>query len=458
MPIKGTDIVKSLPDGGKKNCKECGFPTCFAFAMKLASGGTTVDKCPYFSPEVKAELEDVLAPPIRLVTIGCGENNLQIGNEEVLYRHEKTFIHKPGIAFLVSDTESEAKVEEKIKKLKELQFPWVGITLKADLLALRNESRDRVKFESLVKKVYQDTQDTNVPLMLISEDTDVLFSARDICADRNPLIYPITKENIDKAIPKIKEKPVPVGVRGQSVEDLITLTTKLKDAGIEDIVLDPGPKSLGQAITAQTLIRRAALKQNFRPLGYPTIGFPCFMAKDSLRQFLVAAMFIIKYAGIIVLSDFEKELLLPLLVHRLNIYTDPRIPMAVEAKIYEIFEPTEESPVLLTGNWALTYFIVAGEIEGSRVPSWLCVQNTEGLGVLAAWAAGKFSGDTIGSFIRKCGIESSVKHRRLVIPGKVARIKGELEEALPDWEIVVGPREAAEIPAVLPALVRQWKN
>lgn len=455
MPIKGTDIVKRLPDGGRKNCKECGFPTCFAFAMALASGRVTVDKCPYLSTEVKAELEDALAPPIRLVTVGCGKNSLQIGNEEVIYRHEKTFIHKPGIAFLISDTESEAKVEEKLKKLKELQFPWVGLTLKVDLLALRNESGDKSKFEAMVRKVYQNT---DVPLVLISENTDALFSARDICVDRCPLIYPITKENIDKAIPRIKEKPTPVAVRGEGVEDLVPLTTKLKDAGIEDIVLAPGSKNFQQALTDQTLIRRAALKQNFRPLGYPTIGFPCFIAKDSLREFIVAAMFIIKYAGIIVLSDADKESLLPLLVHRLCIYTDPRIPMSVEDKVYEILEPDEESPVLLTANWALTYFIVSGEIEGSKVSSWLCVKNTEGLGVLTAWGAGKFSGDTVAPFIRKCGVEGKVTHRRLIIPGKVARIKGELEEALPDWEIIVGPREAAEIPAFLPALVRQWKK
>jgi acetyl-CoA decarbonylase/synthase complex subunit gamma len=200
------------------------------------------------------------------------------------------------------------------------------------------------------------------------------------------------------------------------------------------------------------------LKQNFRPLGYPTIGFPCFIGKDEIRQILLAAMFVIKYPGIIVLSDFDRYSLLPLLVQRLNIYTDPRIPMSVEQKIYEIGEPTDQSPVLITSNWALTYFIVASEIEGSKVSSWLCVKDTEGLGVLTGWAAGKFSGDSIGPFIKKSGIEDRVKHRKLVIPGKVARIKGELEEALPGWEIIVGPREASEIPAYLPGLVKKWQN
>jgi acetyl-CoA decarbonylase/synthase complex subunit gamma len=455
MALKGTDVVKRLPDGGKKNCRECGFPTCFAFAMKLAGGGATVDKCPYLSPEVRAELEDALAPPIKLVTIASGNNALKIGNEEVVYRHEKTFVHQPGIALLISDKEPDAKVDEKIKKLKELQFPWVGITLKANLLALQFESGDKAKFEALVKKV---CGSADFGIVLISEDTDALLAARNACGDRKPLLYPITKDNIDKVIAGIKGSPTPVAVRGKSVEELIPLTTKLKEAGLEEIVLDPGSRNLVDAVRDQTLIRRAALKQNFRPLGYPTIGFPCFMAKDKMRETLLAAMFVIKYPGVIVLSDFDASSLLPLLVQRLNIYTDPRIPMSVEEKIYEIGEPNADSPVLITSNWALTYFIVASEVEGSKIPSWLCVKDTEGLGVLTGWAAGKFSGDSIGPYVKKYGVEGKVKHRKLIIPGKVARIKGELEEALPGWEIIVGPREASEIPAYLPNLVKQWKN
>ena len=455
MALKGTDVVKKLPDGGKKNCRECGFPTCFAFAMKLASGGVLLDKCPYLPADVKAELEEALAPPIKPVTIGSGKNALVIGGEEVVYRHEKTFVHPPGIALLISDKEPDAKVDEKLKKIKELQFAWVGLTLTANVLALHFESGDKAKFEALVKKV---CEDNDLPVVLMSEDVDVLLSARKICGDRKPLLYAVTKDNIDKIIAGIKSSPTPVVVRGHSVEELIPLTTKLKEAGLDEIVLDPIVKNMQEAIRDQTLIRRASLKQNFRPLGYPTIGFPCFIAKDEVREILLAAMFVIKYPGVIVLSDFDKYSLLPLLVQRLNIYTDPRIPMSVEQKIYEIGEPNEESPVLITSNWALTYFIVASEIEGSKIPSWLCVKDTEGLGVLTGWAAGKFSGDSIGPFIKKTGIEDKVKHKKLVIPGKVARIKGELEEALPGWEIIVGPREASEIPAYLPGLVKKWKN
>lgn len=454
MPIAGSEIVKMLP--GRKPCKDCGFPTCFAFAMKLASGGATVDKCPYLSEEVKAKLVDLLAPPIKLVTVGSAGNAVKIGNEEVIYRHEKTFVHAPGITLLISDKEDDAKVAEKMKKIRELQFPWVGVNLKADLLALQFASGDRSKFLALVKKVYDST---DVGIVLISEDLDALFAARDICADRNPLLYPITKENIDVAIPKIKENLTPVGVRGSSVEELIPLTAKLKEAGIEELVLDPGSKNLLDAIRDQTFVRKAALKQGFKPLGYPTVAFPCFMAKAELKEILVGAAFINKWASIIVFSDFDQYSLLPLLVQRLNIYTDPRFPMAVEEKYYEIGEPGELSPVLITSNWALTYFLVSSAVEATKVPAYICVKDAEGLGVLTAWAAGKFSGDSVGTFIKKSGIENKVKHRKLVIPGKVARIKGELEDALKlEWEIIVGPKETTGIGAFLPGFTKQLKG
>ena len=455
MAVKGTDIVKKLPESGKKNCKECGYPTCFAFAMKLASGGTTLEKCPYLSFEVKEELEDALAPAIKLVTIGSGENALQVGNEEVVYRHEKTYVHQTGVAILISDKEDEAKVEEKIKKITEIQFDVVGLTLKADLLALQFESGDKAKFEALVKKVYHST---DLGIILLSEDMDALFSARDICADRKPLLYPITKDNIEKAIPKIKERPTPIGVRAESIEELIPLTTRLKEEKLDELVMDPGSKNLMEGIKDQTFMRRAAIKQSFRPLGYPTIVFPCFIARDGLKEMLTASAFIIKFASIIVLSDFDQYSLRPLLTLRLNIYTDPRMPLSVEEKLYEVGEPGADAPVLITTNWALTYFIVSGEIEGSKTPSWLLVKEAEGLGVLTAWAAGKFNGDSIAPFVRKSGVEEKAKTRTLVIPGKVARIKGELEEALPGWEIVVGPREASEITGFLPGFAAKLKN
>ncbi len=454
MPVSGSELVKLLPK--RKPCRDCGFPTCFAFAMKLASGGASVDKCPYLDEETKARITDLLAPPIRLVTIGSGENKLEMGNEEVVYRHEKTYYHPPGIGLLISDKEADDKIDEKIRKIKELQFPWIGLMLKADFLAPYFESGDKDKFLALVKKVYQST---DVPMILISEDMDALFSARDICADRNPLLYPITKENIEEAIPKIKEKPSPIGIRGDSLESLVPLTMKLKDAGIEDVVLDPGSKKLMEAIRDQTFIRRAAIKQGFRPLGYPTIAFPCFIANDGLEEAMAGSTFINKFTSIIVFSDFDQYSLLPTLIQRLNIYTDPRFPMGVDEKYYEVLEPDEYSPVLVTSNWALTYFLVSSAVEATRIPGYVCVKDAEGLGVLTAWAAGKFDGESVGEFIKKSGIADRVKHRTLIIPGKVARIKGALEDALNlEWEVVVGPREITALGKFLPDVAKSLRK
>jgi len=222
---------------------------------------------------------------------------------------------------------------------------------------------------------------------------------------------------------------------------------------LKDLVLDSGARTARKALEDQIIIRRSALVKKFRPLGFPTITFPCEMTNDPMKEALLASMFVAKYGGIVVLSDLEGHSLFPLLVERMNIFTDPQRPMATTEGIYEIGGPGENSPVLVTSNFSLTYFIVSGEIEGSRIPSWLLVKDTEGLSVMTAWAAGKFGADVIGPFVKKCGIANKVKHRKLIIPGYAAVISGELEEELPDWKIFIGPREAGHIPAYL----KMWK-
>lgn len=449
MALKGAEIMKRLP---KTNCKECGYATCFAFAMKLATGGAKLEDCPYLPPGVKAELEAAMAPPIKLVTIGVGENALVIGEEEVMFRHEKTFFHEPGIAILISDKESDSDIEKKIKAIKELHFKRIGKELKINLLALSFESGDKTKFETLVKKTYETT---DIALILVCNNIDVLFSAATLCADRKPLVYPITKENIDLAIPKLKELRTPAGVKGESIEEIVSLTSTLKEAGLEEIILDPGSKNVREGIRDQTLIRRAALKKGFRPLGYPTITFPCFMYQDKFKEALAAAAFITKYAGIIVISQADKHFLFPLLVHRFNIYSDPRRPMTVEEKVYEISEPNEYSPILISTNYALDFFIVSGAIEEANIPAYLCIKDTGGIGVMAAWTSGKFNGEAIADFFKKYGIENKVKHRKLIIPGVAKKLKEELEEELPDWEIIFGPIEGSDIPKFLS---EEWKK
>lgn len=448
MALKGAEIMKKLP---KTNCKECGCATCFAFAMKLATGGVKLDDCPYLDPEVKAELKGAMAPPIKLVTIGTGQNAVVIGEEEVMFRHEKTFFHEPGIAVLISDRESESSIDEKIARVKNLRFERVGNVLKINLLALSNDSGDGGRFETLVKKAYETT---DFPFILISEDMDILFSAAAMCADRRPLVYPITSENVSASIPKLKELGLPAGVKGDSLDEVISVTTQLKDAGVEESVIDPGSKNMLDGIRDQTLIRRAALKKGFRPLGYPTMAFPCNMYQDKYEEVLATSALMTKYAGIVVTALTEKDFIFPLLVHRFNIYSDPRRPMTVEEKVYEVSQPDENSPILISTNYALDFFIVSGAIEEANIPAFLCIKDTGGIGVLAAWTSGKFTGEAIAEFLKKYDVENKVKHRKLIIPGVAKKLKDELEEELPSWEILLGPSEASDIPKFLS---EEWK-
>jgi acetyl-CoA decarbonylase/synthase complex subunit gamma len=419
--------------------------------MKLATGGAKLEDCPHLDPQVRAELEASMAPPIKLVTLGTGENALSIGEEEVMFRHEKTFFHEPGIAILISDKEPESEIQEMLQRINAFDFERIGQKLKINLLALNFESGDRGKFEGLVKNVYETT---DFALILISEDTDVLFSAAALCADRKPLVYPITQDNLEAAIPKLKELGVPAGVKGESIETVVSVTSALKDAGVEEMIVDPGSKNMLEGIRDQTLIRRAALKKGFRPLGYPTIAFPCFMYPDKFKETVAATALMTKYAGIVVLSQADPHFLLPLLVSRFNIYSDPRRPMTVEEKAYEIGNPDENSPILVSTNYALDYFIVSAAIEEADMPAYLCIKDTEGLGVMAAWTSGKFNGEAIAEFFEKHGMQDKVKHRKLIIPGVAKKLVAELEEELPGWEIILGPLEGSDIPKFLS---EEWK-
>jgi acetyl-CoA decarbonylase/synthase complex subunit gamma len=448
MALTGIEIFKKLP---KTNCGECGVPTCLAFAMKLAAGQAELSACPYVSEEAKAALEEASAPPIRPLAIGTGDKALKIGGETVMFRHEKRFVNPTGIAVLVTDKMNEAEVDKRLKKLNELKFERVGLTLQADLVAVKGESGDPAQFESLVKKVKEKLDGKGMVLM--SEDPQVLSAGAKACADRKPLLYAATKANADAMAGLAKEISAPLAVKGDSLDELAELTTKLTAAGLKDLVLDSGARTPKKALEDQIVMRRAALVKKFRPLGFPTITFPCDMTNDPMKETLLASMLIAKYGGIVVLSDLEGHTLFPLLLERMNIYTDPQRPMATTEGIYEVGGPGENSPVLITSNFSLTYFIVSGEIEGSRIPSWLLVKDTEGLSVMTAWAAGKFGADVIAPFVKKCGIADKVKHRKLIIPGYAAVISGELEEELPDWQILIGPREAGHIPAY----IKMWK-
>ena len=447
MPLTGIAIFKLLP---KTNCGECGVPTCLAFAMNLAAGKAELSACPHVSAEATEELSEASAPPILPVTIGTGDSAVKVGGETVMFRHEKRFENPPGLAILLSDAMADTEIDARLKRCKTLEYERVGLTLRPELVAIKDESGDAKKFEALASKV---KQNTDCSLILMSENADILAAGLQACADRKPLLYAATKDNLDKVVELAKESSCPVAAKASNVEELAELTDKLTAAGIKNIVIDSGARTTRQAFEDQVIIRSAALNKKFRPLGFPTITVPCEMTDNPMKEALIASMFISKYAGIIVLSDFQGESLFPLLVLRLNLYTDPQRPLATTEGIYEINNPTENSPLMVTSNFSLTYFIVSGEIENSKVPSWLLVKDTEGLSVMTSWAAGKFSADIIGPFIKKSGIADKIKHQKLIIPGYIAAESGGLEEELPGWEILVGPREAAHLTPYL----KEWK-
>ncbi|NQT30948.1 MAG: acetyl-CoA decarbonylase/synthase complex subunit gamma [Deltaproteobacteria bacterium] len=447
MALTGIEIFKLLP---KTNCKECGDPTCLAFAMKLAAGKAELTACPHVSEETKAKLSEASAPPIMPVTIGVGDRVLKVGGETVMFRHEKRFENPPGFAILISDSMDDAEVDRRLGKFKQLEYERIGLTLRPDLIAVKCDSGDKAKFEAVVGKV---KQGSDGGIILMSDNADIMAAGLAACADRKPLLYAATEENREKMAELAKANSCPLAVKAADLEKLAGLTTKLTGAGVKEMVIDSGSRTLRQAFEDQVVIRSSALAKKFRPLGFPTIVFPGEMTDDPMKEAVIASVFVAKYGAIIVLSDFYGESLFPLLVERLNVYTDPQRPLATKEGIYEIGKPDENSPVLITSNFSLTYFIVSGEIETSRVPSYLLVKDTEGLSVMTAWAAGKFVADALAPFVKKCGIADKVKHHKLIIPGYAAAESGGLEEELEGWEIQVGPREGSHIPAYLKA----WK-
>ncbi len=445
MALTGIEIFKLLP---KTNCTECGVPTCLAFAMNLAAGKAELDACPYVSEEAREQLAEASAPPIRPVKFGAGDTARTVGGETVLFRHEKTFFNPIVIAGALSDTDGD--IATKVKSWGGMQWERVGLNLRPEVAFLKCESGDAAKFEAAAKAV---VDNSDLSLVLACEDPAVMAPVAKALADKKPILYGATNANADKMCAIAGDTGLVLGVKAVDIDELKELATELTEAGLKDLVLDSGARDLAGAYQDQIAIRRAALLAQDRTLGFPTIVFPGEMTDDPAMQVAIGATMVAKYGGIMVLNDLTEESVFPLLLERLNIYTDPQRPMTMTPGIYEINAPTEESPILVTTNFSLTYFIVSGEIESSRVPSWLLIKDTEGLSVLTAWAAGKFSGDDVGMFIKKIGIEEKVKHKSIIIPGYAAAIVGDMEEELPGWNIQVGPREAAHLAKFL----KEWK-
>jgi len=444
MALSGLEIFKKLP---KTNCKDCGFPTCLAFAMQLAAGKVELEKCPHVSDEAKKALSEASQPPILKVEIGAGEKAFILGEETVLYRHDRTFVNQSAFAVTINDDMSEEEIEKSVSDINNISYERVGLKLALDSVCIKNKSGNKDKFLTAIDKV---SSLTEKPMILVSSDAAALKEAADKFKDLKPLIHAATTDNIDDMAGVARETGCPIAVRGGSFDEIMELTGKLKEEGIRNIVIDLGSRKLKDDLFKQVTLRSAAIKKQERALGYPTVVFADEMTDDPQMEAIIASIFIAKYGSIIVISNTGKHNIYPLLVYRQNIYTDPRRPMQVDEKVYKIGNPDENSPILITTNFSLTYFIISGEIETSKVSAWLLVMNVEGQSVLTAWAAGKFVPELIAGFIKKSGLKDSTSKKEIIIPGYVAQIQGELEDELGDgWKVIVGPREAGEVPKFL---------
>jgi acetyl-CoA decarbonylase/synthase complex subunit gamma len=452
MALSGIQIYKLLP---KTNCKECGFPTCLAFAMKLAAKQAELSACPYVSEESKKQLAESSQPPIRLISVKAGGYEVKAGNETVMFRHEKTFFNRPGLFIKVKASEGEEAIKAKVGAADAFKVNYVGIDLTVDGFAVEADGADASpgSAQAYATAVKAARAATKRPLILVGKDPaalgaglGVLSSSSTAGQAENALLYAANSTNWEAMTELAKQHHASLAVSAESLDALADLTEKVKGKGLEDIVLDLKAAKLGPHLALSTQARRLALKSNFRPLGYPVITFA---EGGDGRDSFVAAQAIAKYAGFIVLDRFAPELVYPLLVLRQNIYTDPQKPIQVQPAIYEINNPKPESPVLVTTNFSITYFSVANEVEGSGLPAWLVVCDAEGMSVLTAWAAGKFDAERIAKTIKGFNVADKVSKKRVVIPGHVAVLSGELEAELPDWEIRVGPREAVDLPAFM---------
>jgi acetyl-CoA decarbonylase/synthase complex subunit gamma len=437
MALTGLDIFKLLP---KTNCKDCGHPTCLAFAMALAASKISLDSCPHISEEAKETLGGASAPPIKLVKVGKEGYERELGDEVVLFRHDKTFYHPTCYAVEISDKLTGAELEAKVDKVNGLVFERVGQTVSIDMIAVRNDSGNPDAFENAVKAV---AGKTCYATILISEDPAAMEKALAVVGDTRPLIYAATEANYEKMVELAKKYNCPLAVKGSGLDSTAALVEKIAPS-YKELVIDTGTRDLSQALAEITQTRRLSIKKRFRPLGYPVIAF--IASSDPREEVVEAGVYAAKYASVIVLSADEKSQILPLMAQRMNLFTDPQKPSQVEPKVYAIGAATKDSPVYCTTNFSLTYYTVEGEISGSKIPSWIIACPTDGTSVLTAWAAGKFDGEKIAAFMKEIRMEDVVNHRNVVIPGYVAVIKGVLEEKS-GWNVMVGPAEASGLPA-----------
>lgn len=439
MALTGIQIYKLLP---QTNCKECDFPTCLAFAMKLAAKQVELSKCPYVSEESAALLAEAAAPPVRPVTIKSNGNEVKGGNEIVLFRHNKRFFSLPGLFIRVYDDQPSEEIKAKVKPVADYSVDYVGMDLKMGGIALQSRGGD---FAAAVEAI-RDT--VKLPLILIGPPEELEKGLEKLTDDETPLLCSATAENWEAMAELAKEYNAPLAVEAGNIDDMAGMVEKLEGKDLKDFVLAPKQRTLIGTLTANTTIRRMALKENYSLLGFPIINFPGDVG-DPVREVSRAMQSIGKYGSFIVLDNFDPATAYSLLVLRANLYTDPQEPIQVTPGIYEINNPGPEDPFLVTTNFSITYFSVANEVESMGLPVWLLVTDSEGMSVLTAWAAGKFDAEIIAKDAKRFNAADKVKKKRIVLPGHTAVLSGELEEELPDWEVKVGPKEAVDIPSYL---------
>ncbi len=442
MALSGIQIYKKLP---QTNCKDCGFPTCLAFAMKLAAKQVELSLCPHVSEESAAELSEAAAPPVRPITLSANGHSFKAGNEVVLFRHEKKFFSPAGLFLRVYDNETADAIREKVKAVDAYTVDYVGIELKLDGIAVQAAGGAFAAAVSAVRDVSQ------LPLILIAPPAD-LKTVLPTLEDGKVLIAYATEDNWQEMAALAKEHNASLAIEADTLDEMAALSEKVSEAGVKDIVLAPTQRGLLGTLTANTTARRMALKQTYRSLGYPILNIPGD-APTAEMETMLAAQAIGKYGGFIVIDHFQPETAYPLLVLRQNIYTDPQKPIQVQPGLYEINDPGPEAPVLVTTNFSITYFSVANEVESAGLPAWLLVCDAEGMSVLTAWAAGKFDAERIAKDVKRFGVPEKVNAKRLVLPGHVAVLSGEVEEELPGWEVRVGPREAVDLPVFMKQVI-----
>jgi acetyl-CoA decarbonylase/synthase complex subunit gamma len=446
MALTGLDIYKRLP---KENCRECGVPTCLAFAMKVAAGQAGLDACPRLSDEARAELGEASAPPQRLVKIGPDPNPIQVGQETVLFRHDDKFYNPPAVALRICDTHPPDVLRQACAVFRQLQFPRVGEILHPDMIALVNESGSPEKMRAAAEILYKDL---GVPVVLMSQQIESLAAAvTGVLAGARPVLYCTGQASAEELAALAEKTGAPLCVAGR-LEAVAERVEALSAKGVKNVLISPGEVQPSEALAFLTRSRRAALNKKFRPLGCPVLAIAC--GEDKTAAALDACAYVCKYAAVIVSDAWEPYQLLPILTTRQNIYTDPQKPVQVEAKLYEIGDVADASPLLVTTNFSLSYYAVESEVEASRIPCRILAVDTEGTSVLTSWAADKFNPKTITAALNSSGVKEKVSRRRLVLPGLVAVMSAPLADES-GWEVLVGPKEASGIG---PFLKTEWKN